>query len=157
MKKIVCLVAMALFTAAGCSSVEMNNSKGGSPDDGTPENAVTLSCSDYTLNPRWSWTETPANKLIVIRSKEELANYIFPNDKLPEDIDFEKNTLLLVAGQATNGIESVKKNFVKADAQYIYSVTFLLNDTTEAPKWRVAQLVPSVPNEAKISLDLEIN
>ena len=55
------------------------------------------------------------------------------------------------------GIESVKKNFVKADAQYIYSVTFLLNDTTEAPKWRVAQLVPSVPNEAKISLDLEVN
>ncbi|EFR56863.1 hypothetical protein HMPREF9720_3018 [Alistipes sp. HGB5] len=93
----------------------------------------------------------------MIRSQAELADFIFPNDKLPEDIDFEKNTLLLVAGQATNGIESVKKNFVKADAQYIYSVTFLLNDTTEAPKWRVAQLVPSVPNEAKISLDLEVN
>ena len=115
------------------------------------------SCADYTLNPLWNWAETPANQLIVIRSQAELADFIFPNDKLPEDIDFEKNTLLLVAGQATNGIESVKKNFVKADAQYIYSVTFLLNDTTEAPKWRVAQLVPFVPSEAKISLDLEIN
>ena len=116
-----------------------------------------MSCADYTLNPLWNWAETPANQLIVIRSQAELADFIFPNDKLPEDIDFEKNTLLLVAGQATNGIKSVKKNFVKADAQYIYSVTFLLNDTTEAPKWRVAQLVPFVPSEAKISLDLEIN
>ena len=146
MKKIICLIAMALFTVTGCTSVEMNQTKTDTPDDNTQGNATTLSCADYTLNPLWNWAETP-----------ELADFIFPNDKLPEDIDFEKNTLLLVAGQATNGIESVKKNFVKADAQYIYSVTFLLNDTTEAPKWRVAQLVPFVPSEAKISLDLEIN
>ena len=148
MKKIICLIAMALFTVTGCTSVEMNQTKTDTPDDNTQGNATTLSCADYTLNPLWNWAETPANQLIVIRSQA---------DKLPEDIDFEKNTLLLVAGQATNGIESVKKNFVKADAQYIYSVTFLLNDTTEAPKWRVAQLVPFVPSEAKISLDLEIN
>ena len=146
MKKIICLIAMALFTVTGCTSVEMNQTKTDTPDDNTQGNATTL-----------YWAETPANQLIVIRSQAELADFIFPNDKLPEDIDFEKNTLLLVAGQATNGIESVKKNFVKADAQYIYSVTFLLNDTTEAPKWRVAQLVPFVPSEAKISLDLEIN
>ena len=131
MKKIVCLIAMALFTATGCTSVEMNQTKTDTPDDNTQGNATTLSCADYTLNPLWNWAETPANQLIVIRSQAELADFIFPNDKLPEDIDFEKNTLLLVAGQATNGIESVKKNFVKADAQYIYSVTFLLNDTTK--------------------------
>ena len=148
MKKIICLIAMALFTVTGCTSVEMNQTKTDTPDDNTQGNATTLSCADYTLNPLWNWAETPANQLIVIRSQAELADFIFPNDKLPEDIDFEKNT---------NGIESVKKNFVKADAQYIYSVTFLLNDTTEAPKWRVAQLVPFVPSEAKISLDLEIN
>ena len=148
MKKIICLIAMALFTVTGCTSVEMNQTKTDTPDDNTQGNATTLSCADYTLNPLWNWAETPANQLIVIRSQAELADFIFPNDKLPEDIDF---------GQATNGIESVKKNFVKADAQYIYSVTFLLNDTTEAPKWRVAQLVPFVPSEAKISLDLEIN
>ena len=157
MKKIICLIAMALFTVTGCTSVEMNQTKTDTPGDNTQGNATTLSCADYTLNPLWNWAETPANQLIVIRSQAELADFIFPNDKLTEDIDFEKNTLLLVAGQATNGIESVKKNFVKADAQYIYSVTFLLNDTTEAPKWRVAQLVPFVPSEAKISLDLEIN
>ena len=133
MKKIICLIAMALFTVTGCTSVEMNQTKTDTPDDNTQGNATTLSCADYTLNPLWNWAETPANQLIVIRSQAELADFIFPNDKLPEDIDFEKNTLLLVAGQATNGIESVKKNFVKADAQYIYSVTFLLNDTTEAP------------------------
>ena len=121
MKKIVCLIAMALFTATGCTSVEMNQTKTDTPDDNTQGNATTLSCADYTLNPLWNWAETPANQLIVIRSQAELADFIFPNDKLPEDIDFEKNTLLLVAGQATNGIESVKKNFVKADAQYIYS------------------------------------
>lgn len=155
MKKFVYLVAMVLFTAAGCSSVEMNNTNAGSPDD-TQDKAVALSCSDYTLNPHWSWTETPANQLIVIRNQTELANYIFPNDKLPEDIDFERNTLLLVAGQATNGIVSVTKDFAKADVQYIYSVTFLLNDTTEAPKWRVVQLVPRVPGEAKILLDLDV-
>ena len=119
---------MALFTVTGCTSVEMNQTKTDTPDDNTQGNATTLSCADYTLNPLWNWAETPANQLIVIRSQAELADFIFPNDKLPEDIDFEKNTLLLVAGQATNGIESVKKNFVKADAQYIYSVTFLLND-----------------------------
>ena len=140
MKKIICLIAMALFTVTGCTSVDMNQTKTDTPDDNTQGNATTLSCADYTLNPLWNWAETPANQLIVIRSQAELADFIFPNDKL-----------------ATNGIESVKKNFVKADAQYIYSVTFLLNDTTEAPKWRVAQLVPFVPSEAKISLDLEIN
>ena len=121
MKKIICLIAMALFTVTGCTSVEMNQTKTDTPDDNTQGNATTLSCADYTLNPLWNWAETPANQLIVIRSQAELADFIFPNDKLPEDIDFEKNTLLLVAGQATNGIESVKKNFVKADAQYIYS------------------------------------
>ena len=115
MKKIVCLIAMALFTATGCTSVEMNQTKTDTPDDNTQENATTLSCADYTLNHLWNWAETPANQLIVIRSQAVLADFIFPNDKLPEDID------------------------------------------TEAPKWRVAQLVPSVPNEAKISLDLEVN
>lgn len=120
MKKIICLIAMALFTVTGCTSVEMNQTKTDTPDDNTQGNATTLSCADYTLNPLWNWAETPANQLIVIRSQAELADFIFPNDKLPEDIDFEKNTLLLVAGQATNGIESVKKNFVKADAQYIF-------------------------------------
>ena len=113
MKKIICLIAMALFTATGCTSVEMNQTKTDTPDDNTQGKATTLSCADYTLNPLWNWAETPANQLIVIRSQAELADFIFPNDKLPEDIDFEKNTLLLVAGQATNGIESVKKNFVK--------------------------------------------
>lgn len=109
MKKIICLIAMALFTVTGCTSVEMNQTKTDTPDDNTQGNATTLSCADYTLNPLWNWAETPANQLIVIRSQAELADFIFPNDKLPEDIDFEKNTLLLVAGQATNGIESVKK------------------------------------------------
>lgn len=113
MKKIVCLIAMALFTATGCTSVEMNQTKTDTPDDNTQGNATTLSCADYTLNPLWNWAETPANQLIVIRSQAELADFIFPNDKLPEDIDFEKNTLLLVAGQATNGIESVKKKLCK--------------------------------------------
>lgn len=105
MKKIICLIAMALFTVTGCTSVEMNQTKTDTPDDNTQGNATTLSCADYTLNPLWNWAETPANQLIVIRSQAELADFIFPNDKLPEDIDFEKNTLLLVAGQATNGIE----------------------------------------------------
>ena len=156
MKKIVYFIAMALFTATGCTSVEMNQTKADTPNN-TQGNVTTLFCTDYTLNPFWNWAETPPNQLIVIRSQAELADFIFPNDKLPEDIDFEKNTLLLVAGQATNGIESIKKNFVKADAQYIYSITFLLNDTTEAPKWRIVQLVPSVPGEARISLDLKVN
>ena len=98
MKKIICLIAMALFTVTGCTSVEMNQTKTDTPDDNTQGNATTLSCADYTLNPLWNWAETPANQLIVIRSQAELADFIFPNDKLPEDIDFEKNTLLLVAG-----------------------------------------------------------
>ena len=102
MKKIICLIAMALFTVTGCTSVEMNQTKTDTPDDNTQGNATTLSCADYTLNPLWNWAETPANQLIVIRSQAELADFIFPNDKLPEDIDFEKNTLLLVAGHKRN-------------------------------------------------------
>ena len=90
MKKIICLIAMALFTVTGCTSVEMNQTKTDTPDDNTQGNATTLSCADYTLNPLWNWAETPANQLIVIRSQAELADFIFPNDKLPEDIDFHK-------------------------------------------------------------------
>lgn len=90
MKKIICLIAMALFTVTGCTSVEMNQTKTDTPDDNTQGNATTLSCADYTLNPLWNWAETPANQLIVIRSQAELADFIFPNDKLPEDIDFER-------------------------------------------------------------------
>ena len=90
MKKIVCLIAMALFTATGCTSVEMNQTKTDTPDDNTQGKATTLSCADYTLNPLWNWAETPANQLIVIRSQAELADFIFPNDKLPEDIDLQR-------------------------------------------------------------------
>ena len=81
MKKIICLIAMALFTVTGCTSVEMNQTKTDTPDDNTQGNATTLSCADYTLNPLWNWAETPANQLIVIRSQAELADFIFPNDK----------------------------------------------------------------------------
>ena len=61
MKKIICLIAMALFTVTGCTSVEMNQTKTDTPDDNTQGNATTLSCADYTLNPLWNWAETPAN------------------------------------------------------------------------------------------------
>lgn len=54
MKKIVCLIAMALFTATGCTSVEMNQTKTDTPDDNTQGKATTLSCADYTLNPLWN-------------------------------------------------------------------------------------------------------
>lgn len=155
MKKIACFIAMALFTLNGCSSVELNSTKTAAPDDDKTESTTVLSCTDYTLGADWSWTETPANQLIVIRSQAELAQYITPNDKLPEDIDFGKNMLLLVAGQASNGIESIGKTLEKIDARYLYSLTILLNDATEAPKWRVVQVVPAMPADAKIILDLE--
>ena len=119
MKKIICLIAMALFTVTGCTSVEMNQTKTDTPDDNTQGNATTLSCADYTLSLLFPSSSPPSNQLLVLLRPSPLADFIFPNDKLPEDIDFEKNTLLLVAGQATNGIESVKKNIVKADDQYI--------------------------------------
>ena len=155
MKKIGCLIAVALFTLNGCTSVELDSTRTAVPDDGRTESATALSCTDYTLEPYWSWTETPANRLIVIRSQAELAKYITPNDKLPEDIDFGKNMLLLVAGQASNGIVNIGKRLEKTDAGYLYSLIILLNDTTEAPKWRVVQSVPALPAEAKLILDLE--
>ena len=84
MKKIICLIAMALFTVTGCTSVEMNQTKTDTPDDNTQGNATTLSCADYTLNPLWNWAETPANQLIVIRSKRNWRILYFPTTNCPK-------------------------------------------------------------------------
>ena len=91
MKKIICLIAMALFTVTGCTSVEMNQTKTDTPDDNTQGNATTLSCADYTLNPLWNWAETPANQLIVIRSQAELADWL--QDRPQTESKASKKTL----------------------------------------------------------------
>lgn len=89
----------ALLFAAGCD------------DHSAPEDrSVSYLLRDYTLGDTWQWVDTPYGELRIVRSQEELAPCITPNETLPADIDFSKYSLLLLNGIANNVYIEIHKS-----------------------------------------------
>ena len=127
------VLATALFYSfmvflSGCeqTTIETNN------------NPVVIPTSEFVLED-CSWTNITSDTVNIINSTDELANYVNCENDLP-DINFSTQTLLVVRGGATNGIQSITSELTKNEGQYTLNIDILLDDTFVAPGWLVALL-----------------
>ncbi|MCL2132447.1 MAG: protease complex subunit PrcB family protein, partial [Lentimicrobiaceae bacterium] len=87
-----------------------------------------------------------------INSGEDLENYI--DGSYPE-IDFSKQTLLLVGGSANNGISQISKSLQQLSGnEYKLDVELTLNDAAVSENWAVSMLVPKITNEVVVTLNV---
>ncbi len=139
------LFALALVFSAACDD-----------DDSTPQGPISYPVQDYTLGNVWTWKETPNKRLIVIRSREELAEYVAPSDYPPTDIDFTEHTLLMAAGTAPNIVFQVFKDLSLKDNILTFTVDIDMGAFSwpAIDNWRLACLVPAIPREQELQYDL---
>ncbi|MDR1561659.1 MAG: hypothetical protein LBS54_01055 [Dysgonamonadaceae bacterium] len=90
----------------------------------------------------------PADTLVVINSLEEFDYYISPGEE-PEPLtfDFAEKTLLVAHGWATNGIDNIAKEIVKAGDSYSLTVTITLNDTHVVPEWLICLVIDKIATD----------
>jgi hypothetical protein len=105
------------------------------------------------------WTNLNYDKsLIVINSNEELGNFINCTDGSYPEIDFTKQTLLLMSGGTSMGIEAIEKRLQQiSDSAYKLDIEILLNDATVAPKWVIALVINKINKDSNIEVDVTIN
>lgn len=99
-----------------------------------------------------------SDTVYVIGSDKELFTFLDPRmDFSPEmkfetNVDYTKNSVLLVGGTATSGIQKIEVKYIQTDAKkYNLQVDVQLNETTEAPSWTQVLVVPKVDTETKIN------
>jgi hypothetical protein len=103
--------------------------------------------SDYSLTgSSCTWKSVEKNTLYIIKSAEELANYISCSESNPPLIDFDKHSLLLVQGINLSGIQSIDKQLQQISTnEYRLTVNIVSNETTVVQGWTVAILTPVLP------------
>jgi hypothetical protein len=126
-----------------------------------PEDSTLIQFSDSTFmeysldgtSCQWANLEYN-NKLIVINSKSELENYINCAKGDFPDIDFSKRSLLLVCGQAPNGITAISKKLSKSATGYILELGIEPNDATVSERWQIALVINKLSSESDIELNV---
>lgn len=96
------------------------------------------------------------NKLYIVRSADELSNYVVDVSQIA-DIDYTKHSLLLVKGGANYGIQQMSSKFKTEGSNYIFVIDIELNDTTEAPKWQVIAVVHALADDVNVELSINVD
>jgi len=119
---------------------------------------INIPFEEYSLEgTSCQWTNLPYDeKVIIINSNEELEKYITCTGKNYPEIDFTKNTLLLVSGKANNSIaKNITGNLIYFSADtcilYIEIDTF---DFTGIEPWRIAYIVKKLNKESYVELQI---
>jgi len=103
------------------------------------------------------WTNLPYDeKVIIINSMEELENYLTCTGGNFPEIDFSKNTLLLVSGEKHVGISmnTLKRiEQIKINGYKLY-VEVSLDDKKPNQKWSNALLIKRINSDSKVELNL---
>ena len=111
--------------------------------------------SDYYLLNDCSWSLMEADTLYLINSQEELFTYFNCVNGSPTEIDFSRQTLLLVSGRSTSGIHAIFKQLMETERnRYTFDIDITLNMTMEAPRWIEAVLISKMSDDAVISLNV---
>lgn len=110
-------------------------------------------CVDKVSNLDWSKLEY--DKLYIIRSIDEYTQYM--KESMPAfDIDFKKQSLLIIKGQANRGVNDIIKKMTETDAEnYILNIDLTLNDTLIAEEWHIGILTPTIPYNKEVELRIK--
>ncbi|MDR0667363.1 MAG: hypothetical protein LBF90_01940 [Prevotellaceae bacterium] len=95
-------------------------------------------------------------KLIIIDSLAALDEYVSCTEGTFPEIDFSKNTLLIVSGIGAGNVISIHTTFIQyAAAQYELSVIVRTRMLIITESWRISILAPKIPNGAAINVTVE--
>jgi hypothetical protein len=147
-KKVLKTVAILLLAAGGFSSC-------GKGEEVSIEEKVPF--TEYSLAETFcQWSNLGHDeKVIVINSNAELEQYITCTERTFPEIDFSKNTLLLVSGGAAYGIGHLSKKLLFEKDRYVLEIKIQLNNATVAEYWFISILVSKIPNDATINLKVD--
>ncbi len=121
---------------------------------GTPDIAWIYPCYDLWPGVPSEWIVPQRDVLHVIRSQEELERLSVPGES-EFKTDFERYSVLLTAGASSSGIAKIDKTLTyKGSGRYLFKVDVVRNLTTVAPLWTVAVLVPAIPEDAQVELQV---
>ena len=119
-----------------------------------------VASTDYSLESSgcvWDFSNAKEDSTYIISDGTELLNFILcSGNSTPPSIDFDQYSLVLVHGQTnSNGITSIAKSFERFGIQeYRFNIDILLNDTATSQSWHIAMLVPKLPQNTPIELNI---
>ena len=125
------------------------------PKDNNAANPTENQTTDFSLPEGCTWKpHTEQSNVYVIRSVNDIFPYI--DGKFPENlVDFGKHSLIYARGMGTSGIDSITKQLQQvSEKEYLLTVDITNNDTKIAPLWNIAVLVPLIPQDAEVSLNV---
>ena len=110
---------------------------------------INVSFTDYYLDETsCQWVNLPYDeKAIVINSDDELNNYLSCLEGFYPVIDFSENSLILISGQTTTGIDHLYKSLAQlSENHYKLDINIEL-DATPANAWCVALITSKIREE----------
>lgn len=111
---------------------------------------------DISPDNYYDWKNMDNGTVYVVNSAADLEKYLAGENPLPE-IDFSNMTLLLMRGQATNGITSIENRLSKYNTTLTLHTSISLNLTEVAEPWCVALLINKIPGTYKVKADVKYN
>jgi hypothetical protein len=154
MKKKVLKIATILLLAAG-GFISCGKEK---------EAPIEISFTEYSLAEtfcQWinlikDYDYVGNSKVIAINNTTELEEYVNCTAGAFPEIDFSKNTILLVYGtspQVVSTIDTVLSKY--STIKYELNITVFMGNGMMLEDWRISILVPKIPSVATINLEVD--
>ena len=153
MKTMIYYVASLVMLSGAFSGCDDKENSPKNPEPGQVAVTDVESLFDSLIN----WENVEKDKLHIIRSGEELKNYIKDCETDLPSVDFEKHSLWVVTGNSSHGIVNIGSELNREDINtYSFDVNIELDLTSEYSTWKVMVLAPAVSRQADISLDVNM-
>ena len=142
MKKLLNLTAFLLILACVLSACKK-------PDDTKIDYPINVPFTEYALDETsCQWQNLPYDeKVILINSNAALEKYISCAKSSYPVIDFSKNSLLLVSGKTTAGVDNISKTITQLSADLFKIDIEIALAATPEEEWCVALIVAQLLNE----------
>ena len=138
-----CVACVLFFTVSGCG--KQNSSE-----------PIEIPLTVYSLyGTGCRWVESDPDKVIIINNSKEFKKYITCEDVVYPEIDFRKQTLLLINSVSYRGPCEVNSTFFQVGSKkYTWKVSVrIISAATVVSYWHEAILVPKLSNNATIKFD----
>ena len=138
----------------GCS-VSADDENIESEDNNTKlsDSSSVIETSFYSLEGTGlSWIGIPKDKITIINNSESLKEYLDGEGKYP-DINFSSQTLFLISGYSTHGIDDISKELIHSyTGQYIIYIIISTNDATIMQEWNIAIITHKLTEQGQFEL-----